>query len=62
MFIGRCQACAICVRIAHHELIFSRDLAADYQKILEVIGWMCADTRDWTAHHSEVLAVLADRP
>jgi hypothetical protein len=49
-------------RIAHHEPIFSRDLAAEYRTILEVIGWMCSDTRDWTAHHSEVPAVLANRP
>ena len=49
-------------RIAHHEPIFGRDLAADYQTILDVIGWMCADTRAWVIHHSKVPAVLADRP
>jgi hypothetical protein len=49
-------------RIAHHEPIFSRDLAADDRTILEVIGWMCADTRAWVVHHSEVPAILADRP
>jgi hypothetical protein len=49
-------------RIAHHEPIFSRDLTTDYQTILEVIGWMCADTQVWVIHHSDVPAVLADRP
>ena len=49
-------------RIAHHEPIFGRDLAADYQTILEVIGWMCGDTRAWVIHHSDVPAVLAERP
>jgi hypothetical protein len=49
-------------RIAHHEPIFSRDLPTDYQTILDVIGWMCADTRAWVIHHSEVPAVLADGP
>jgi hypothetical protein len=49
-------------RIAHHEPIFGRDLAAEYRAILDVIGWMCADTRAWVMHHSEVAAVLAARP
>ena len=49
-------------RIAHHEPIFSRDLTAEYQTILDVIGWMCTDTRDWVAHHSDVPAVLTGRP
>jgi hypothetical protein len=49
-------------RIAHHEPVFSRDLTTDYQTILEVIGWMCADTQVWVIHHSDVPAVLADRP
>jgi hypothetical protein len=49
-------------RIAHHEPIFGRNLPADYQMILDVIGWMCTDTRAWVVHHSEVPAVLADRP
>jgi hypothetical protein len=33
-------------RIAHHEPIFGRHLAADYTSILEVAGWICPDTRD----------------
>jgi hypothetical protein len=49
-------------RIAHHEPIFNRDLAVEYQTILDVIGWMCTETRDWVTHHSEVLTVLARRP
>lgn len=49
-------------RIAHHEPIFAHDLAADYRTILDVIGWMCPDTRDWVAYHSKVPAVLAARP
>jgi hypothetical protein len=43
-------------RIAHHEPIFSRDLEAEYQTILDVIGWMCIDTRAWVMHHSGVSA------
>lgn len=46
-------------RIAHHEPIFGRHLAADYNHILEVTGWICVDTRNWIAHHSRVLDILA---
>jgi hypothetical protein len=49
-------------RIAHHEPIFSRDLAADYQTILDVISWMCTDTQAWVVHHSNVPTVLTGRP
>jgi hypothetical protein len=49
-------------RIAHHEPIFARALANEYQTIIEVIGWMCADTRSWVVHHSTVPSVLTRRP
>ncbi|UEM21938.1 hypothetical protein JL100_004005 [Skermanella mucosa] len=48
-------------RIAHHEPIFSRHLARDYESILEVTGWICPATRDWIAHHSRVGEVLDTR-
>lgn len=46
-------------RIAHHEPIFGRHLAADYASILEVAGCVCPSTRSWIDHHSRVLEVLA---
>jgi hypothetical protein len=49
-------------RIAHHEPIFSRPLAQEYQTITDVIGWICVDTRNWVLHHSTVADVLAGRP
>jgi hypothetical protein len=49
-------------RIAHHEPIFTRHLAADYQSILTVAGWICPHTRDWIAHHSRVTELLATSP
>jgi hypothetical protein len=49
-------------RIAHHEPIFSRPLAQEYQTIIDVIGWICADIRNWVLHHSTVPDVLAGRP
>jgi hypothetical protein len=45
-------------RIAHHEPIFTRHLAADYQSILTVTGWICPKTRDWIDHHSRVKKIL----
>ncbi len=49
-------------RIAHHEPIFARQLADDYQIILEVIGWMSPEIHDWVIHQSQVPAILATRP
>lgn len=46
-------------RIAHHEPIFDRHLAADHASILDVTGWICLSTRDWIAHHSRVTDILA---
>lgn len=34
-------------RIAHHEPIFSRSLADDYQKILALVGFRSAETVSW---------------
>ena len=49
-------------RIAHHEPIFGRHLAADLASILTVAGWISAQLRDWIAHHDHVTAVLAAKP
>ena len=49
-------------RVAHHEPIFRRDLAADYDRILEVIGWISPDVATWVRRHSRFKDVLdADR-
>lgn len=45
-------------RIAHHEPIFARNLTADHARILEVIGWISPGVRTWTAHHSQLPALL----
>ena len=35
-------------RIAHHERILGkRDLEEDYRKLLEIIGWLSGDVREW---------------
>ena len=46
-------------RIAHHEPIFARNLSRTHNEIIESIGWMCADTSRWAAHHSRVPETLA---
>ncbi len=46
-------------RIAHHEPIFDRHLAADYDSLLRVVGWINPKTRDWIEHHSRVPTLLA---
>ena len=45
-------------RIAHHEPIFLRNLNVDYQRILDVVGWISAETRSWIEHHSRVPEVM----
>ena len=45
-------------RIAHHEPIFARNLTADHARILEVLGWISPGVRTWTAHHSQLPALL----
>ncbi|GAU86864.1 hypothetical protein BIWAKO_06812 [Bosea sp. BIWAKO-01] len=49
-------------RIAHHEPIFDRHLAADYTSLLQVANWISAEARDWISHHSRVRAMLAQSP
>ena len=49
-------------RIAHHEPIFKRRLADDYQRILDVTGWISPGARTWIEHHSRVLTLLANSP
>lgn len=45
-------------RIAHHEPIFTRHLAADHTSILKVTGWMDLDVERWIVHHSRVPDLL----
>lgn len=48
-------------RIAHHEAIYERHLAADYETIMRLIGYICPETAAWVARHDRVRAVLARR-
>jgi hypothetical protein len=49
-------------RIAHHEPIHYRHLAADHATILPVLEWISADFADWVAARSRVPALLAGKP
>lgn len=49
-------------RIAHHEPIFSRTLADDYKRILELISWRDKATGNWINRIQEVTRLLAQRP
>lgn len=49
-------------RIAHHEPIFHRHLAADHMHIVRLIGLISPVAAEWVTEHSRVEAVLAVRP
>lgn len=49
-------------RIAHHEPIFRRSLAADYASLLEVADWMYPTVRAWIENVSTCAALIAARP
>lgn len=48
-------------RIAHHEPIFGRHLAADHDSMLLLAGWLEPDVRRWIDDHSRVPGTLARR-
>lgn len=49
-------------RIAHHEPILNRNIAADYAAILSLIAYICPVTAACVDSHSQVAAVLAAKP
>ncbi|MBP9035013.1 MAG: hypothetical protein KBG29_14020, partial [Pseudomonadales bacterium] len=49
-------------RIAHHEPIFARNLADDFQKITDLIALRCAVTADWMVNNQHALALINTRP
>ncbi|WP_419947108.1 hypothetical protein [Candidatus Poriferisodalis sp.] len=48
-------------RIAHHEPIFRRDLERDHIQLLELIGWICVDSRTWATAVSRTPGTIAER-
>lgn len=49
-------------RIAHHEPIFTRDLAQEYRCMLKIITWRDQATADWLDHMQAVTALLPLNP
>ncbi|WP_431882782.1 hypothetical protein [Micromonospora gifhornensis] len=49
-------------RIAHHEPIYRRHLAADHDTVLEVVGWTVPGFANWMRQRSRVPNFLAQRP
>lgn len=49
-------------RIAHHEPIHHYDLASYHVDLLELAGWICADSRAWIASVTRTPAVIGMRP
>lgn len=48
-------------RIAHHEPIFARNLAADHTQLLSILASISGDSVDWVQINSRVLDTLARR-
>lgn len=49
-------------RIAHHEPVFTRDLRAEYARILRVVRWHDRRTAAWMHGAQSVVALLARKP
>lgn len=49
-------------RIAHHEPIFARNLAADYASIIRLIEGRCAVTAAWLGTHQQATPMIAAKP
>lgn len=49
-------------RIAHHEPIFSRTLAEDYQTVLMLITYRCAVTAAWMDNNQSATTLIAAKP
>ncbi len=49
-------------RIAHHEPIFMRNLDEEYERILDVTGWISPAKREWIAYHGRIPGLPAVGP
>lgn len=49
-------------RIAQHEPILNRNIAADYASIIELVSYISPDSADWVDAQSQVAAVIAAKP
>jgi hypothetical protein len=49
-------------RIAHHEPIFTRNLADDFQKVHDLIAFRCPFTAVWMTNNQQASALIAAKP
>jgi hypothetical protein len=49
-------------RVAHHKPIFDRTPMAEYQNILDLLGWICTDTQWFVRSISRVPQTISARP
>jgi hypothetical protein len=49
-------------RIAHHEPIFARDTALDYEIVRSVIAWRSPTAAAWVDHKQTVLKLIPLKP
>ncbi len=48
-------------RIAHHEPVYNRNLEDMYSTLLEVLGWVCEDTKTWLDKNSNFKEVYSKK-
>ncbi|MDA0782414.1 MAG: Abi family protein [Proteobacteria bacterium] len=49
-------------RIAHHEPVYNRNLPEMHSTLLETLGWMCEDTKQWLISNSTFDEVYSQKP
>jgi len=49
-------------RIAHHEPVHHRHLAADYESVLTIAGWLSPAYARWIRRQDQIVEVIARRP
>ncbi|GHJ31559.1 hypothetical protein TPA0910_59920 [Streptomyces hygroscopicus subsp. sporocinereus] len=49
-------------KVAHHEPVGTRDLAADRRSAYRVLGYLSADVHDWAAADDRIPHLLSERP
>lgn len=49
-------------RVAHHEPILKLDLSTLHSQIIETMGYICPDTKNWIKHHSTVYQIMRTKP
>lgn len=49
-------------RVFHHEPILQRNISQEYAQIMELIGWLSPEKKNWIKQYSRVMSVLRQKP